>query len=47
VVEKFQSRFAEKFSIKVRLKKFNQTLIDPETIFNHDRDRGEKNSIRI
>jgi len=43
----FQSRSAEKFSIKVRLKKFNQTLIDPETIFNHDRDLDEKKSIRV
>ena len=45
--EIFQSRFAQKLSIKVGLKNFNQGTIDLDQIFNHDHDRDEKISIRV
>jgi hypothetical protein len=31
----------------VRREFFNQGLIDPDPVFNHDPDRGEKISIRV
>jgi hypothetical protein len=37
--EFFQSGSAQKFSIKVRLKKENQGSIDPDRFFDRDRDR--------
>jgi hypothetical protein len=38
-LEIFSSGSAENFSIKVRLKNKNQSLIDLESIFNRDPDR--------
>jgi hypothetical protein len=35
----FQSRSAQKISITIRLKKENQSPIDPELFFDRDRDR--------
>jgi len=43
--EKFQSGSAENFSIKVRLKISNRSLIDPDHHFNRDRDRDYKMKI--
>ncbi len=43
----FQSRFAQKLSIKVYLKFFNQGTIDPDHFFNHDHDRDAKISIKV
>jgi len=39
-VEKFQSKSAKNFSIKVWLKNENQGLIDPDQFFNRDHDRA-------
>jgi len=39
LLEIFQSRSAQKFSITIRLKKENQSPIDPELFFDRDRDR--------
>jgi hypothetical protein len=35
----FQSQLAQKFSIKVRFKYFNQGLVDPDLFFKRDHDR--------
>jgi len=43
----FQSRFAQKLSIKVYLKFFNQGTIDPDQFFHHDHDCDAKISIRV
>ena len=40
-LKKFQSKSAENFSIKVRLKNKNQSPVDPDPVFNRDRDRAE------
>jgi hypothetical protein len=37
----------ENFKINVRLKINNQTLIDPDHIFNQDRDRDENFLIKV
>ncbi|MDP3396100.1 MAG: hypothetical protein Q8S57_05470 [Methanoregula sp.] len=38
----FQSGSAQKIPIKVMVKFFNQSLIDPDRFFKRDRDRDEK-----
>jgi hypothetical protein len=40
LLEIFQSKSAQKFSIRVRLKNENQGSIDPDRFFNRDRDRA-------
>jgi len=46
-VENLKSGFDEKNKIKVRFEISNHGLVDPEQVFNHDHDRGEKFSIRV
>jgi hypothetical protein len=43
----FPSKSAGIFSIKVRLKNKNQSLIDPDQVFNHDPDRDENFFIKV
>jgi hypothetical protein len=43
----FHARSAQNFSFKVRLKKFIQGPVDPETIFNRDPARDEKFSCKV
>jgi len=42
----FSSKPAENFKTGVRLKIVNQGLIDPQTVFNRDRDRDENFKIK-
>jgi hypothetical protein len=42
-----QAKSARKFVIKVRLKKYNQGLIDPEQLFKRDCDRDELFSNKV
>jgi len=45
-IKKNQSKSAENFSIKVRLKNKNQSLIDPDPVFDLDRDHAENFKIK-
>ncbi|MFA4859310.1 hypothetical protein [Methanoregula sp.] len=40
-LKKFPSKSAKNFSIRVRLENKNQRAVDPDPVFNRDRDRAE------
>jgi hypothetical protein len=47
LMKNFQSKSARNFSITIRLGIPNRGPVDPEQVFNRDRDRGDDFVIRV